>query len=205
MVRLLGVRAMPGDNLLDGTEPCVVVLVGVQIATHLLDNWTWGTYWFTPRSNDHDTDGRNADKLPVPFHHFAMDILLSPDVVPGDPHSLPPIFNPYLEGPHANGALSNCLSCHANAAFVPACTVGTAACLKLGPRAGIRGPEAAGEDPNPACVMNAAGHMEGSCIKTSFLWSLATGQDPESDEPMKFNISPSQMKIPVPLLPPNPK
>jgi hypothetical protein len=177
LVQLKDVSPLPG-RILDADQPCIIVLVGVQIATRLLDNWTWAAFWFTIRMNDLHTDGRHLDRLPPEFHHFAMDIQLPPDKLPPAPDALAAVYNPYLEGPMPNGVTSNCVSCHASAAYVPGCKTNLPGCMSDAVGFASRAPAKGG--PTPPCSVDAQGHITGRCILTSFLWSVADAQDKTS-------------------------
>jgi hypothetical protein len=197
-------RPHPINNGLDPTLACVGVLMGVQIMTReYLPNWTWSAFWWTAdpvQQDDHSvdmSDGRPPD-LGAGFHNFAMDTMLPRDDNPDQQGTLSPVFNPYLEGPTQHGPRSNCLQCHYKASYVPQ-SVPTPGPNSVGPRnglpkvdqgflTGLIGPN--NPDIAEDCTPQQLGDpVSNHCrLRTSFLWSLTTNQDPCSLEPVLMNV-----------------
>jgi hypothetical protein len=180
-------------NPLSEKSECVIILVGLQIATREVENWTWTAFWWTNKIKGDGTEDRDNTVLPPQFHHYAMKTMVSPDQIPTETCSdkdtsekdcLQPLFNPYLEGPSANGVHSNCLSCHARAAYKPSCVIGTPDCPAnrngLIPPPGR--PRDASADSASKCGPHLPDRVKNQCpIKTNFIWSIATNQETISE------------------------
>jgi hypothetical protein len=169
----------------DAKTPCVVILVGLQIATREVENWTWTAFWWTNKMKTDGTEDRDAG-LPPQFRHYAMKTMVSPDQIPTAPGSLPALFNPYLEGPSANGVYSNCLLCHAHASYKPSCEIGTPGCPTN--RNGFIPSPGSPRDASPGSIPNCyqkSDRVRNHCpIRTNFIWSIATNQE-AIPEPIK--------------------
>ncbi|MBB5058865.1 hypothetical protein HDF16_003588 [Granulicella aggregans] len=174
-------------------KPCVLVLVGVQMITREgLQNWTWSTFWWTANPNGTGVDYA-ADKSSIPlgplFQNYAMDTMLGMDGDPSRQETPPFMFNPYLEGLQANGTQTNCLKCHAAAAYIPQAHVNLPAnCQKPQGATGQRnGKDITRLIANPGSIHNCtaqelASPATNSCaLRTSLLWSLASNQDCNAD------------------------
>jgi len=102
--RILGRDLQAGDK---------AELVGLHIATKEIDDWVWASlYW--------DGGGTDADvpaDVPAPYRSYRLTVAFD-DTLPKEPDGSAHIaFNPHLEGPFPNGAVSNCMSCHVRAAW----------------------------------------------------------------------------------------
>jgi len=190
LVSLAPVSEVPASVDLSGKDPCTLVLLGVQIATKEMDEWTWNTYWWTNDINSAFTQNRPSDRLRPAFWHFAMDTILSPATTR-------PVFNPYLEGPQTGGTTSNCLTCHTHAAYTAQCE-GAGCSMQLRERNGIASPESHVAEPLKHCMAGDADIVAHKCqLQTSFLWSLATNQDASSTElPLTLHLLPGKVSIP---------
>jgi hypothetical protein len=198
LVALVSGPQVQNSSTLPTSLPCVVVLVGVQIATREQDDWTWSTYWWTNHSasacldgTGTCTEGRPSD-LPEAFGHFAMDTMLS-GPSQQDGHI---VFNPYLEGPNRNGTTTTCLKCHANARYEYDAAAATA-------DTGRHGREVTGvylSRQDPACGLTDTNRLVSGCpLTTSLLWSLVTNQDRNSIVASIF-ILPLRSHSPTPPL-----
>lgn len=157
-------------------EPCYLILVGFQVMTREIKNWTWTTFWWT-----NNPDGRKSkdyfagqpSQIDPRFQHYAMDTTFGP--APGQMGPLTPVFNPYLEGPRPNGTHSNCFSCHDQAAYVPKFRATLPGVFQH--NTSVR-TNADGSVPSP-CLPETAGadRVGRSCpLKTALIFSLATNQ-----------------------------
>lgn len=165
-----------------------VVLLGVHIITAELSDWVWSTFWWTAHP---DTDPLHTDQPAEitnsgPWSFYSMDSTMSV-TMPADPIDNGPkiVFNPYLEGPNANGPVSNCMFCHQMAVYrklgepsvsteIPAGSPRRCAYLNAGDatcQQNIKSDFSGGEIllPNEAYFKDAT--------PTHFLWSLAIAQD----------------------------
>jgi hypothetical protein len=144
-----------------------VVLVAMHVTTKEIPDWVWATFWWDNHGrSDPFAAGRPNSVLPR-WRHFLMDTTLSgmtPTEVDGGPKIS---FNPYLETAISNGAISNCLQCHAKAAY--------------GSNQGL--------DPYDLGILGRDGQTLASGnpddpdyfktrIQTDFLWSIANGMNP---------------------------
>lgn len=94
------------------------ILVGMHIASKVLDDWFWMTFWWHDKP---DADNLGKDRLPIitgPWAYFLMDIAVHP-TVPRDEKSERPnhTFNPWLEAKLKRGVTSNCITCHQRSAW----------------------------------------------------------------------------------------
>lgn len=102
-------------------RPCYFVLVGIHFMVRLSPDdplyrdyapWLFMTFWWTGRDN-----GKNFD---APWSYYQMNVTQVAREGPDVPITAPNIcYNPYLEGPRPNGAISNCVSCHRFARVLP--------------------------------------------------------------------------------------
>jgi hypothetical protein len=173
----------PGQTTID------VVLTGVHIITAELKNWVWTTYWWTNRPDDDTQFGADRPEL---FKHrgqwsfYSMNTALSVDT-PTDPgDGLARIcFNPYLEGPEANGTVSNCLYCHQMAVYRSSGKPGTTEEFIAGHPRRCAYQKKITQDclqllqadaGNGSVLLPDAKYFEGA-VGTHFLWSLANVHD----------------------------
>jgi len=173
-------------------QPCVLVLVGVQLITRdKLQNWKWSTFWWTadPAGTgvDYSAD-KGSSAISSVFQNFAMDTMVGMD---GDPSSQTPpaLFNPYLEGLQPTGTHSNCLQCHALAAYVPQELRVATSCKAVPPTGPRNGLDFFTIDSKPQLARNCTAQelkspVENHCaLRTNLLWSLSSNQDCSSDSP----------------------
>lgn len=166
------------DTAVNPIQSCAIVLVGFQIATKELRNWTWNTFWWVNDPTQSNAMAGQPQGLPSAYTHFAMNTMLTPDVLPADADPVKGVYNPYLEGPIRNGTNSNCLQCHARARF-EACSVGCGAS-----RAGAVVNGAFILSTQQPCSATGAARIAQHCtVSTSLLWSLADNQDPGLSHP----------------------
>jgi hypothetical protein len=100
-----------------GKNPCLAVLLGIHFMVHLDDNdplhpnapWIFMTFWWTGEDN--------GSHLPEPWKYYSVSATQDPRNDSAQDGSRGIIFNPYLEGVHQNGAVANCVTCHAFAAM----------------------------------------------------------------------------------------
>jgi hypothetical protein len=167
----------------DALHPCVLILAGFQIITKEINNWTWTTFWWTNKPDSTKSRQYFAEQpsgLDKRFRHYAMDTTFGPPL--GYKGALRPVFNPYLEGPRDPGTLSNCFSCHNNAAYVPACRATDSGCLQ----------HLTGKDVNAGGALPAACPLKpgqdkvaaGCPLKVARIFSLATNQDKDNPPPV---------------------
>lgn len=195
-------QLVPGTNN-GATLPCLPVLVGLQIATREIENWTWTTFWWTNDAQGNPMHDDQPAGLDPRFRHFAMDTTFGPTSAeiaanPGNPH-LPSVFNPYLEGPRPNGIHSNCYTCHKAAAYIPACDVNAASppCLEQHTGQHVNGTP---PPPEPCNLKPGENRIAANCpLMTSFLWSIPDNQDPKSGVLFVFKL-----RRPLPFFPPRP-
>ena len=102
----------------------VLILVGVNLASHVTEDWAWAALWWS----DRPTVGPFATDRPENLRgwqgHFVMSSTFGsnlPVEAGGDPHVC---FNPWLEarfpdGGFGSGTESNCVACHRRATYPP--------------------------------------------------------------------------------------
>ncbi len=97
-----------------------LILVGLHIASKEIPDWVWATFWFSEAPY---VDLKNS---PAPWSNFQLNATLSmrspkPPKPPQEDqveyYPFKKIYNPYLEAIQKNGLLSNCMTCHARAAY----------------------------------------------------------------------------------------
>lgn len=163
-------------------SPHYIVLVGVQIATREIEDWTWSTFWWTNKAfSVPEMTGRPDAKLKAKYHHFVMNTTLgesATDLAPAPPE---PVFNPYLEGPLPGGTVSNCIYCHRLAIYRPKCNIGAKDCPVNRNGKSVLEDLRAGSPTMPVSLDPT--YFNGA-LRTKFLWSLATNQDPTSNFPV---------------------
>jgi hypothetical protein len=166
--------------------PCYGILVGFQIATGEIGNWTWATFWWSNNPlSDPDHHRGQPSNLNKQFTHYLMDTTFGPVGSATDDRRI--VFNPYLEGPNPHGAESNCFHCHNTAAYIPSCTIGQPGntCSNQNSAKAVSGVPGR----IPACAVAAKGQQrvdEHCALKTARLWSLATNQDNDTHFPALF-------------------
>jgi hypothetical protein len=107
----------------------VMILVGMHLITKEVDSWTWNTYWWADEKH-RQSPGYGHDRpqgLAAPWNNYVMAATIEGGGKQRqDGKAENAVFNPYQESQlsnpgHANpqwgGLGSNCLSCHARAAF----------------------------------------------------------------------------------------
>ena len=167
------------DTLDDTFSPCFVVLVGMQIATREIENWTWTTFWWTDDAYGNPMNDDQPPGLDSRFAHFAMDTTFGP--ASNDPAGIPrAVFNLYLEGPAPNGTKSNCFSGQHRLPLTPPIALPIwrlAPNTKQGGRLILRERHRrrrAGS--SQAWILS----RENCPLMTSFLWSIPDNQDPDT-------------------------
>ncbi len=97
----------------------VAILVAMHMTTRENSNWTWQSFWWN-YGQPHPY-GAPPPNIAAPFNNYAMCSSYSMTVNPANSLSGKNVlcYNPYLETglTAVNGTDSNCMSCHAAAAF----------------------------------------------------------------------------------------
>jgi hypothetical protein len=157
------------------SSPCYFVLDGIHLMVRLDPSdplyrddtpWLFITFWWTGQDNKVLGD--------APWKYYQMNVTqLGRNDNAGVPESLRNIcFNPYLEGPNPNGAVSNCVSCHRFAEVVPdkkavsLVSVGSGECLGTRP-IGFAGTDSSGA----RCITEKAYKKLG--VRSDLVWSVA--------------------------------
>jgi len=171
----IGVQPNMVSAVPDSAQSCYLILVGLQIMTHEIENWTWTAFWWTNKPHSERSKANFAGQpsgLDPRFRHYAMDTTFGPPK--GSSQPLPHVFNPYLEGPRVKGTWSNCFGCHNQAAYVPSCRAGACPEYKTGSAV-----NADGTPPKPCQLQQGQDRVAAKCpLKTSRLFSLSSNQDP---------------------------
>jgi hypothetical protein len=146
-------------------ENAYFVLVAVHVTTKETPDWVWATFWWSNRATQGPFAFYRPSGLQGEWRHFLMDTTLSEETPHDSDGGNKICFNPYLEAKFNNGIVSNCIQCHKRAIY-PGKNNGYALGLPW------RDGNAANEvPPDPH-------YYEGS-VRTDFLWSITTPQNPD--------------------------
>ncbi|HET9282325.1 MAG TPA: hypothetical protein VFR24_10225 [Candidatus Angelobacter sp.] len=150
-----------------------LVLVAVHVTTKEIPDWVWATFWW---DNHGISDPRAAERpktIKPRWSHFLMETTLS-GTTPLETDGGPKIcFNPYLETPLRNGAISNCLQCHSKAAYGPPSRISA---YDLGVLGRDGKTLASGKAPDP--------HYFDNRVQTDFIWSIANSLNSNDIQPL---------------------
>ena len=123
-----------------------LILVGLHVITKEMPDWTWSTFWWSPkasRKSEFSADRFDEPLITGVWRNYVMDTTLSMTApaerkakrgkIPEESDACGQswrrrskakiIFNPYIEappeaeGPMINGPLSNCMNCHKRSTF----------------------------------------------------------------------------------------
>jgi hypothetical protein len=123
-----------------------LILVGLHVITKEMPDWTWSTFWWSPKASRKSkfSAGRfNEPHITGVWRNYVMDTTLSMTTpaerkaargkIPEESDACGQswrrrstakvVFNPYIEappeaeGPMVNGPLSNCMNCHKRSTF----------------------------------------------------------------------------------------
>ncbi len=113
-------------------EGNIALLVAMHVTTKEITNWTWQSFYWTPRTDDPLVGADRPRSIRAPWSHYnqVTAYFMTPK---NDPKGQPWVaFNPYLETDLAGtakmpggvqvawtGVDSNCMSCHRMAAWKP--------------------------------------------------------------------------------------
>ena len=164
--------SVPNPN--DQTES--LILVGLHVAVKGATEWSWATFWWHPNPDSGPyAEDKNGITIPGVWGNYLMNTTVSADT-PAEPtatmgeikdgvsrHEICGqditkasraniCFNPFLEGGMPNGTRSNCVNCHAHAAYP---------LMRPDPRSD---PRRGSLDPNSACFKNR--------LQLDHMWSL---------------------------------
>ncbi len=107
-------RSVLGRDLEDGDY---LVMTAMHIATREFDPWVWLTYWWT----DKPESGPLANDMPAivkgVWRNYVMDVSYNINNPKTENGSAPIAYNPWLELFQKGGTRSQCMACHARAAY----------------------------------------------------------------------------------------
>jgi hypothetical protein len=160
----------------EGVVPYRLILLGFHVITREIRQWTWQTYYWSNAAFGADavrqkgnpwTTGRDPR-----WSHYVMDTTLGG---PGNrsPKTLPPVFNPYLEGVQLHGATSNCINCHQYAVYH----------MKPPAPPSPTGYSLAQRTPHNAPTSAEVSQYMENGLATSFLWTFADINQPMTSAP----------------------
>jgi hypothetical protein len=129
-----GLKLLP-KFLPDSSQPekAYAILLGLNVMTKEMRDWTWSTFWWNPNAIQPNQPG--AEQRPAtigpPWNRYLMSTSLSAETPPekDDPCydferrmerlacRKPVIFNPYLGARIPSGTISNCMACHQRSAY----------------------------------------------------------------------------------------
>jgi hypothetical protein len=166
-------RAFPAQlGQLTGDKSIIVghtflVLVAVHAITKETPDWVWTTFWWQNKANQAPASVQGNR-----WRHFMMDTTLSTTTPfePAPDGGSKICFNPYLEAQFPNGIVSNCVQCHEHAVYSPK---DQSAKIQEGLDLG-----SPWRDGTPANNRPKNCHYFDGAMRTDFMWSLATQQDP---------------------------
>ena len=96
-----------------------VAVVAMHNTTKEIPDWVWATFWWhdKPNAGRFSENRPDAKALTGVWRNYLMSAAYSMDS-PKEADGTPPtVFNPYLEARFANGANSNCMTCHRQAVW----------------------------------------------------------------------------------------
>jgi hypothetical protein len=163
-------------------RPCYYILLGIHFMVRLGSDdplyrdgapWLFITFWWTGQDNKVFAG--------APWKYYQMNVT---QVERDDPRAgYPPniCYNPYLEGPLPNGAVSNCASCHKFARISLDKTATSAQDIGVGDCFGSRAfPFTGANSKGDPCDREALIAYDQRRIKADFVWSLAHLNDPKN-------------------------
>ncbi len=170
-----------------GSGGCVLVLVGLHLITRESGHWNWSTFWWTNDPGHVAADAGSGLPKPAAYSHFVLQTTFAGRLADGSQDFT---YNPYLEGNREKGMVSNCAGCHGAAHYDPYCRAG-APCENHATGMGLQG-AGAEVDPvhrrpvtaTPPCVLRDPPGGLPCLLRTDSLWSLATGQDGSTNQPL---------------------
>lgn len=93
------------------------VLLGFHMTTREIPEWVWATYWWHDRPTDGPFAADRPDKVTGVWRNYLMTVSYSMETPKESDGTAHIAFNPYLEGPFADGIVSNCMTCHRKAVW----------------------------------------------------------------------------------------
>jgi hypothetical protein len=142
-----------------------IVLLGAHIIKKVKSRWVWSTFWWTNRPSYSSPAYPSYNDRPLIWDrrwgHYVMN---TTETALNAANQRSIVFNPYIEGAGANPAVSNCILCHARAAFNANVAVGES----------LGSPDIDGELPAHATVDQDKTYFY-ETVRTDYLWSLVSG------------------------------
>jgi len=111
----------------------IALLMAMHVTGKEISNWTWQTYWWTPRPDSPPYGHDRPSSIPDPWGNYIMRTSYFMVTPPGDKEEGMPFisYNPYLEADlkfeltveghkienTIRGVFSNCMTCHRKARY----------------------------------------------------------------------------------------
>jgi hypothetical protein len=96
-----------------------LVLTAMHIATREFDPWVFVTFWWTDAPNSGPLASDMPSEVKGVFRNFVMDVSYNINAPKGADGNAPVAYSPWLELFQLGGTRSQCMACHARAAFGP--------------------------------------------------------------------------------------
>ncbi|WP_155713680.1 hypothetical protein [Burkholderia stagnalis] len=109
-------QAVLGRNLQGGD---FLLLTAMHIATREFDPWVWLTYWWTDKPGIGELASDMPSNVKGVWRNYVMDVSFNINNPKGATGKAPIAFNPWLELFQKGGTRSQCMACHARAAYGP--------------------------------------------------------------------------------------
>jgi hypothetical protein len=96
-----------------------LVMTAMHIATREFDPWVFVTFWWTDQPNVGSLASDMPPEVKGAFRNYVMDVSYNINAPKTTDGKAPIAFNPWLELFQLSGLRSQCMACHARAAFGP--------------------------------------------------------------------------------------
>ena len=96
-----------------------LLMTAMHIATREFDPWVFLTYWWTDKPNIGPLASDMPSDVKDPFRNYLMDVSYNINAPEGADGKAPISYNPWLELFQLGGTCSQCMACHARAAYGP--------------------------------------------------------------------------------------
>jgi hypothetical protein len=175
---------MPAGVKCQAEDGDLLVLAGLHVITHQIEDWTWSTFWWHDEPDAGPFARGRPPKLAADsrWRNYLMDVTFDEETPRGVDGSSRAIFNPYLEAQIKDGHRSNCMSCHRLAALHCAnrgnCTQPVNANFEV-PTPG----DPQGTLPVPLRGIDPSHALFDGAVRTRFLWSVARGASNSCSNP----------------------
>jgi hypothetical protein len=94
-----------------------LALVNLHYTTKEIPDWVWATFWWHDQPDQQPYGSDRPAEVKGLWRNYKMDVAFSMDTPKESDNTANAVFNPWLEGRFANGANSNCMTCHQRAVW----------------------------------------------------------------------------------------